>query len=276
MTRKLIPTLLLTTFLLFASCGNQKTTSAPSIKDNSNHQKKEIVNDYSSVESSKLLRQVKAHYDLDQYDVAKDKVIHLLKTYQDSLDGTDLIELKQKIDVKLAEIQSKIQQKNRLAQNERLSTSLEKMRFEQKNGVTYYFDKQSPEFNTKECFYTYLKVKNRKPSLFFKVRYIGNDFLDIQDYMINVDKLDHIFNGEVVKSELKGKKNYKVELLDIEITKPEDFTKLEAIANGTEVTAVYVGANTYAKREISSEQKQSIQNVLDAYTFFKEKNRLIR
>lgn len=255
---------------LFISCDTSNEKNTPSIANNSTHLKKESKSDYAAVPSSKLLKQIQAHYELEQFGLAKDKLIFLQKTYPDSLDGIDIHDVQAKIDQKLAETQKRIQEKNRLAQNERLSNSLDKMRYEQVNGTTIYYDVNSPKFSTKECFYAYIILEKGKPKLFFRIRYIANEFLDIQDYMINVDKLDYIFNGNVEKSQLKGKKKYTVELFDKELVSNEAMAKIAAIATGKEVVAVYVGSNTYAKREISTAQKTSIQNVLDAYAYLKE------
>lgn len=266
---KLLSSILI--LLLLIGCGDSKNTSNPSIANNSNRTIKEVKANYANIPSKKLLKEIQAHYHLDQFDLAKDKLVVLQKKYPDSFEGTNLLTLKKQIDDKLAIIQKKVQAKNKLKQNERLAGSLDKMRYTQKNGLTTYYDKDSPKFSTKECFYPYIVLKNDQPKLFFRIRYISTSFLNIQDYMINVDKLDHVIHGNVEKTKLKGKKKYTVELLDKAITTKEDLSKLEAIANGKEVTAVYVGTTTFAKREINEQQKASIQNVLDAYAYLKNK-----
>ena len=85
--------------------------------------------------------------------------------------------------------------------------------------------------------------------------------------MVTVDKLDYTINGEVQKSETKGKKAYKHELMDIEISTPDQMKALKAIANGSNVTALLIGNETYKKRELTEEQRTAFRNVIDAYTF---------
>lgn len=258
--------------MMFVACGgnpNQSSEKGPSIKDNSNHASVVEAVDYSGISSSKLLLQAQAHYNLEEYDVAKDMLVHLMKDYTDSLDGVDLNELKAKLDVELLAIQKKKQKVVDLAQNERLQGSLNNMSIEQLGKETLYVDKTSPEFDTKECFYAYIKKGIYGSKLFFKVRYIDIDWLNIESYILNIDRLDYTLTGNVIKSETKGKKTYKVELLDKEMSSEDDMALLKAIAIGKEVKALYVGPSSYKQRDISVAQRLAIRNVLDAYKYLK-------
>ena len=248
------------------SCGNSEVAK-PSIQDNSANIKKVEKVDYSGVEPSKLLKHIAAHYDLGQYEEGKEKLNYLMTVYPDTLDGINLPDLKSKLDESLLK-----QEKERLALAEaeakkRLPSAVNKMRRVTEGKVTYFIDKTSPEFDSKECFYAYVKKDTYGAHLYFKSRYVGTQWLDMQNIMVTVDKLDHAIEGEIVKTETKGKKAYKHELLDVEITTPGQLNVLKAIANGKDVVALLIGKDSYRKRVISEEQRNAIRNVIDTYTY---------
>jgi len=248
------------------SCNN--TNSKPSIKDNSVRKIEAEKIDYSNIDSKTMFKHITAHYDLAQYQIGKEKLSALIDNRPDLIDSLNLNSLKEKFDSKLAEIQAKEQAIAESERKSRMPNATKKMRSYKDGNLTYFIDTTSPEFDTKECFNAYYtKDKAGIVNLRFKVRYIATEWLDIENYMITVDQLDHTLSGEITKSETKGKKKYKHELLDIAIDTPEKLKTLNAIANGESVTALYVGKTNYKKREISLEQKLAIRNVVDAYLF---------
>ncbi|MGY5353176.1 hypothetical protein ACXGQW_11585 [Wenyingzhuangia sp. IMCC45533] len=263
--------------LLGTGCGDHaKKDSTPSISENSNRTVNDDQTKYAEINPKKLLKQIEAHYQLDEFSIAKDKLNYLIRNDSIAKDSLSFVidKLKVKIDYKLKQIQRTNAIKEEIARNKRLSNSLEKMRIEKQGDTDLYVDLTSPEFETKECFYTYLKVKNEVPQLFLKIRYIDVDPLKIQDFIINIDKLEHTFNGDIQSSVTKGKKEYYIELLDKEITSKEDLEAIHAISSANEVIALYVGELNYRQREISEAQKLAIKNVLDAYAYFKLKSKI--
>lgn len=265
MKTNLILTLASVGFIL-TGCGNG-SGSAPSIKNNSVHKEVSKKEDYSGIAPSKLLRHIQAHYDLGQYVNGKDKLNYLMEVYPDTLDGINLVDLKNQMDAALLKDQ---QEKQALAQaevNKRLPNAVNKMRIINEGKTTYYYDLSSPEFDTKECFYAYIKKDIYGAHLYFKARYVGTTWLNMETMMVTVDKLDYTVEGEVIKSETKGKKAYKHELYDFEVTTEDQMKTLKAIANGTDVIALFIGKDTYKKRDITQEQRLAFRNVLDAYTF---------
>jgi len=273
---KKVITYIVSGILIFSlqSCGNNSNKPKPSIKDNSANVKHKTIKDYSNTKPKKLLKQVQAHYDLDEYSVAKEKLTYLMQNYTDSLGNVNLLELKDKIDVELKKELAKKQEIANLNRNARLNQSLGKMLVSNEGKFTVYKDKTSPKFDTKECFYAYIKKDVYGSKLYFKIRYIDTKWLNIESFIVTVDQLDQTLEGEVVKSETKGKKKYKIELLDKEITSPKELEIINTIANGDDVVALYVGNNTYKKRDISKEQLTAIRNVLDAYAFMNAKKNI--
>ncbi len=252
------------------SCGNN--VSKPSIKENSVHKIKVEQVDYSNIPSEDLLKHIKAHYDLGEYKKGKEKLNALMVEHPDTLAGVDLLDLKRKLDAKLSEIQAKEQEIAEMERKKRAPNATNNMRSYKEGKKTIYLDKSSPEFDTKECFYAYIVKDIYGVHLNFKIRYVDTEWLDIENYMITVDQLDYSLTGKIEKKETKGKKRYKHELLDIPIHQGKQLETLNAIANGSDVTAVYVGKKKYKKRVINNEQRIAIRNVLDAYVFMGGKN----
>ncbi len=259
--------------LLLISCNN--SNSKPSIKDNSVRNIEVEKVDYSGVDSEVLLKHIMAHFDLAQYQLGKEKLTSLISSRPDLIDSLELNELKSNFDNKLAQIEAKEANLAEAARKARMPNAAKKMRTYKEGKITYYIDKTSPEFDSKECFYAYFVKDNiGEVKLKFKIRYVDTKWLDIENFMITVNQLDHSLTGSITKSETKGKKKYKHELLDMVIDSPENFKTLNAIANGDKATALYVGKLDYRKREISKEQCTAIRNVIDAYLFMGGENYL--
>jgi len=272
--KNIIYTYIVAFFLTLMSCGRKINKSTPSIKDNSNRNKEVSNIDYSNVKPEKLLKQVKAHYDLDEFSTAKEKLTYLMSQFQGSFAVEDLEDLKQKIDLKLAEELAKKNEIAKLERSSRLSFALDKMNIIEKDDFIIYRDKSSPEFDTNECFYAYVKKDVYGYKLYFRIRYINTQWLNINSYIITIDGLDKTLEGEVQKTETRGKKKYKVELLDKQVVSKEDLEVLNSIASGENVLALYVGDNAYKKREISQKQRHAVRNVLDVYEYFNTKKKI--
>lgn len=256
--------------ILLFNCGNNTTNNTPSIKENSTHAVKDVVVDYSNIPEGKLLKHVQAHLDLGQLKEGKDKLLYLIKQFPDSLNGVDLIALKNNFDIELEAVEKKNLAIAEAEVLKRMPEAINKMRIIKEGENIFYYDLSSPEFNTKECFYAYIKKGVYGPQLRFKARYVGTQWVNIENVIVTIDNLDHTFNGKVEKTETKGKKAYKMELFDIPVDTDTEVNTLKAIANANEVVALYVGPESYKKRDISKKQKIAIRNVLDAFEYLKK------
>ncbi len=254
----------------FVACGGNSNTNAPSINENSSNKIKKEVVDYSSVPEDKLLKHIQAHLDLGQLKEGKDKLSYLMINNPDSLNGVDLRDLKNNFDIELVKAEKENLAIAEAEALKRMPEAINKMRVVKEGKNTFYYDLSSPEFNTKECFYAYIKKGIYGPQLRFKARYVGTGWINMENVMLTVDNLDHTLNGNVEKTETKGKKAYKMELFDIPVDTEKEVNTLKAIANGNEVVALYIGPDSYKKRDISKEQKIAIRNVLDAFQYLKK------
>lgn len=142
---------------------------------------------------------------------------------------------------------------------------LNNLRSKIKNNATYYIDKTSPKFSNKECFYPFIKKENNHYEVFLRVRHVAEEWIETENILITVDNKDFPFKGEVVRRETKGKKVYKIELLEISLN--EHLDMLTEIAKGKEVLGVIIGKSKYKKHIMSEEQKLVFQNIFDAYSF---------
>lgn len=265
-------TSIIASILVFSmmSCGETATTDKKaSIKDNST---KDIQDDtpkeYTTIPSEDLAKHIQAHFDLGQYELGKEKLTFLINDRPDLVDSLNLSELSLNFDDKLEEIRIKNDEIAEKERKSRMPNATKMMRTIEKDPLTIYVDKTSPKFDSKETFHAYYtKDKAGNLNLYLKVKYIATSWLNIESYMVTVDQLDYEFSGDVEKLETKGKKKYKHETIDELIDTPEELETLNAIANGEDVKAVYVGKSTYKERFLTTEQKLALRNVLDAYLF---------
>lgn len=258
--------------IVITSCGGN---SKPSIKENSNHNSGATKKDFSSTSPEVLYKHILAHYDLEEFELGKDKLTSLLINHPELTDSLQLNELKHKFDLKLIEIKEKQEALAELERKKRLPEDVIKnLHIYNDNEITIHKDKTSPKFETNECFYIYFtKNKQNKLNLFFKIRYISTaDYLNIENIIVTADKLDYTLSGEVIKEQMKGKKKTKSELLIIQIKNTETMNIAKAIANGTDVVGLYVGSASYKKREITLEQRNAFRNILDAYLYMGGEN----
>ena len=255
--------------LSMISCGESSSDKKASIKENSNKDiKDEAPKDYVTVPSEDLAKHIKAHYDLGQYELGKEKLTFLINDRPDLVDSLSLTELSLNFDAKLEEIRAKNDAIAEKERKSRMPNATKMMRSIDEGNHTMYVDKSSPKFDSKETFHAYYtKDKAGNLELYLRVKYIATSWLDIDSYLVTVDQLDYEFTGDVVKLETKGKKKYKQETIDELIDTPEELEILNAIANGSDVKAVYVGKSTYKERFLTDEQKLALRNVLDAYLF---------
>ena len=265
---QIIPITLLTVASLFG-CKQQGESNA-SIKDNSNRLEKKIVtNDYSGIAPEELHKHVLAHYNLSQFEVGKEKLKYLISKRPDLIDSLELNKLQENFDNQLAAVKASEDSIIDSKRSARIPNATQNMRTINKGKTTYYVDNSTPKFDSKETFHAYYtKNKLGVTELRLKIKYIATEWLDIESYMVTVDQLDYDLKGDVEKVETKGKKKYKVETLDEVIDTTEELLLLEAIANGSQAKAVYIGKDGYKEREISKQQQTAIRNVLDAYLFF--------
>lgn len=250
------------------SCG-ETTEKGASIKDNSNKDiKDDTPKEYTTIPSEDLAKHIQAHYDLGQYELGKEKLTFLINDRPDLVDSLNLTDLSQNFDNKLADIRTKNDEIAEKARKSRMPNATKMMRTIDKDPLTIFVDKTSPKFDSKETFHAYYtKDKAGNLELYLRVKYIATSWLDVESYMVTVDQLDYEFSGDVVKLETKGKKKYKHETIDELIDTPEELETLNAIANGADVKAVYVGKSTYKERILTDAQKLAMRNVIDAYLF---------
>ncbi len=228
---------------------------------------------YKDLSPEVLLKQAKAHFDLDEFQKSQQKITVLLQEHPETSEANEAENFLPLLEEKLKEVKIALKQKAqdslRLERQKRLPNALEKMRkTTTNNGLSHFIDKSSPEFNTKECFYAYFTKGSQNPKLYFKIRYVSSNWLNMENVVITVDQKDYSLKDTIRKDETNGKKKLKIEILDTAIDSKEKHEILRAIADGKSVTAAYVGATDYKKRAITEEQRLAIRNVLDAYEFY--------
>lgn len=150
------------------------------------------------------------------------------------------------------------------------SDPLDFVRAEVEDNEIIYLDKSSPVFETQECLYLYIKKEVNDFKLFLKVRYVGEEWIDLENIIFTVDKTDFTFNGESIKTKTKGKKEYKIELFEIPVESAKELSIFEAISNSENTVVLLVGKDSYKKRIVSKNQQIAMINVLNAHKKFQE------
>ena len=261
--------LLLFLTTLICGCANK----ASKVGSTSSTTKTASNEDFSNLKPDVLLKQAKAHFDLDQFKKSQQKINVLMQEHPGSEEAIAAEALVPLLDEKLKEVRIAAKQRTQDSimseRQKRLPSAVEKMRrIPTSGGRHMYVDMSSPEFETKECFYAYIIRGPQTQQLFFRIRYVASSWLDMENIVVTVDQKDFNLKDAVRKEETNGKKKLKIEIMDIPIDTQEEFEIVRAIAEGTSVTAAYVGSSAYKKRDVTQRQITAVQNVLDTYEFF--------
>jgi len=264
--------LLLLSFVVF-SCSN-KVRQSNQGRNSSQEQEGSLhlMQKTSNTPPDELLIQAQAYYDLGEYRKSSSKFNLLLEQYPNSEEALSSQDFSDELDVKLQEVflleKKKRNDSLRKERQKRLPKSKEKIKTVVKNGIPIYLDKSSPDFDHKECVYVYFSKTRNRPLLHLKMRYVASQWLNIENYIVTVDKQDYTITEKPVKEETKGKKRLFHEILDIPIITSKTMDIVREIAYGSNTSIVYVGASEYKKVDLSEEQIRAFRNVLDAYEYY--------
>jgi len=219
----------------------------------------------------KLLSQAKLYLENKEFNKAKSELQTLMEKHPASQQST---EAKQLLDVadngikekNIAEEKAKAEKEK--AEKERLANATKKMRVkvDDMNDITWYYDKSSPQYNNYNGFYAYIgKKKGSKPWLRLVIQYASDDWLFIEKYIIKVDgqtyNITEDYYGEIKTDNGSGGI---CEWLDRKIGYSE-YQIIKAVANGKDVKIRFNGKDYYKDKTITVQQRAALRNVLDAY-----------
>ncbi len=151
---------------------------------------------------------------------------------------------------------------------ELLSSASKKMRVkvDDMNEITWYFDKTSPQFVNYNGFFIYVGLgTDRKPFLKLSIQYAADDWLFIDKYIIKVDeKLYTISENSYGEIKTDNGNGGIWEWLSRDVGESE-LEIIKAVANGTNVKIRFEGKRYYKDKMITEEQKLALKNILSFY-----------
>lgn len=219
----------------------------------------------------KLLSQAKNYIDSKDFNSAKTELQTLIEKPPTSQQATEAKQLISIVDngikeKSLAEEKAKLEKEK--AEKERLANATKKMRVkvDDMNDVTWYYDKTSPQYTNYNGFYAYIGTsKGSKPWLRLVIQYAADDWLFIEKYIIKVDGQTYSITedsyGEIKTDNGSGGI---WEWLDRKVGYSE-YQIIKAVANGKDVKIRFNGKDYYKDKTITEQQKLALRNVLDAY-----------
>jgi hypothetical protein len=248
-------------------CGNQSEYEA--LKAENEKLRREIED--LKFGADRLLAQAKVFLEKREFYKAKSELQALIDRHpasQEVKEARELLEVAENgwKKQKLAEEKAKAEKEK--AEKERLANATKKMRvkIDDMNGVTWYYDKTSPQYTNVNGFYAYIGTnKESKPWLRLVIQYAADDWLFIEKYIIKADGQTF----EITQNsygEIKTDNGYGGiwEWLDRKIEYPE-YQIIKSVAYGNNTKIRFNGKDYYKDKPITEQQKAALRNVLDAY-----------
>jgi hypothetical protein len=220
----------------------------------------------------RLLASAKTAFSTADYDKAISEARELSRRHPSSLQKDSAERLivsseaaKERI---VAEQRRKAEEEAR-AEKARLASALRKMQssYDQVREVTHYFDRNVSQYvnigGSKVLLYM-AKSKYGSPNLYFSIRYQADDWLFIESYLIKAD--DQTFTVTPGFQEVERDNGYGgIWEWYSTLAGSRELDIVRAIISAKKAVIRYDGKQYYRDRTITSSEKQSLKNVLDAY-----------
>lgn len=221
--------------------------------------------------TDKLLSQAKLYLENKDFNKAKSELQILIDKHPTSQQATEAKTLLTIVADGIEEpkvIEEKAKFEKEKAEKERLANATKKMRVkvDDMNAITWYYDKSSPQYTNYNGFYAYIGThEGSEPWLRLVIQYLADDWLFIEKYILKADGQTYTITensyGEI-RTDHDGGEIW--EWLDRKVGNSE-YQVVEAVANGNDVKIRFNGRDYYKDRSITQQQKAALRNVLDAY-----------
>jgi len=219
----------------------------------------------------KLLSQAKIRVKNKEFSRAKSELQTLLDKHPASAQATDAKQLLGVVESGISEqkiVEDKVKSKKEQVEKERLANATKKMRVkvDDINDITWYYDKTSPQYTNYNGFYVYIgKSEGSKPWLRLVIQYAADDWLFIEKYIIKVDgQTYNIAENSYGEIKTDNGSGGIWEWLDRKVDYSE-YQIVKAVAYGKDVKIRFNGKDYYKDKTITEQQKTALRNVLDAY-----------
>jgi len=250
-------------------CGGVSQNEYDTLKTENEKLKREIED--LKFGPDKLLSQAKLYSDSKDFTKAKIELQNLIEKHPASQQVTEAKQLSTIADNGIKEQKASEEKailEKEKAEKDRLANATKKMRVkvDDMNDVTWYYDKTSPQYTNYNGFYAYIGTsKGSKPWLRLVIQYAADDWLFIEKYIIKVDGQTYNITedsyGEIKTDNGSGDI---WEWLDRKVGYSE-YQIIKAVAKGKDIKIRFNGKDYYKDKTITAQQKIALQNVLDAY-----------
>lgn len=250
------------------SCGGVSQDDFDAVKAENDKLKQEIQDLKFGPE--KMLSQAQIYIEDQDFVKAKSELKSLIEKHSTTEQATEakqlLVMAENGISAqKLAEEQLRIEKEK--ADKERLSNATKKLRsqYDEMNGVTWYYDKSTPQYTNYNSFHLYMGQKEGgKPWLRFRIQYTADDWLFIESFVIKTDYTSHTISTSYGQVETDHGSGKIWEWYDVKMDNRLYSIVIEIIESKS-VKLRCNGKQYYKDRTLSAKEKQGLQNVLDAY-----------
>lgn len=211
--------------------------------------------------ASLLLKQAQTYFDGKEYDKAENAINTLLSKHPDSGEAEQAKQIQTKIDAAIKQEQEILQK--------RIASATTKMRKTVDQDTTWYTDKTSTNYINANAFYIYIGThKDTSPWLRLRIQYAGDDWVFANRWTFKVDNETFSIYARDYEVERENDSNGVWEYYDGDLEK-NGYNMVKAIISSKKTTLRYESSNQSDKRlftrTVTQQEKQALQNVLDAY-----------
>jgi len=220
--------------------------------------------------ADKLFAQAKTQIDSKDFDLAKETLETLIHKHPDSNQARDAKLLLSSVDQGIKDKEEAIRTakiESEKADKERLANATKKLRtqFDDVKGITWYYDKSTPQYTNYNSFHIYIGTeKTKRPWLRFRIQYTADDWLFIQSYIIKTDNSTYTIETSYGQVETDNGSDGIWEWFDVKMDNTK-YQIVKDIIDSKSVKLRYNGKQYYKDRHLTNSEKQGLRNVLNAY-----------
>lgn len=265
------PTLFLAFIVLTSmliSCSGVSITEHEKLKAENEQLKKEL--DELKFGADRLLSKAKSNLELKHFEDAKANLDSLIIKHPESTlisEAKELIEVAEKEIAQSKAAEAKAKADAEKAERDRLTNATRLMRtsYDDVNEITWYYDKTTPKTSLSNSIYIYMgKKKDGSPWLRFYTQYSSDDWLFIKKLTIKTDENTHSIEPKYGDVERDHGSGTIWEWYDVSMTNYL-YKICQDIISSKSSKLRYVGDQYHKDKVITAQEKQAMQNVLNAY-----------
>lgn len=254
------PTLFLAFIVLTSmliSCSGVSITEHEKLKAENEQLKKEL--DELKFGPDRLLASAKTFIAEEKFVEAKTTLDSLLSKHPESNQATVAKSLAIGVQKSITEIENA--EKNRLAN----ATKLMRTSYDDVNEITWYYDKSTPKYTNSKSIHLYMgKQKDEAPWIRFRIQYAADTWLFVKSFTIKTDTDTHTITTSYGEVETDNGGGGIWEWYDVPMTNTL-YALCKEIISSKNPKLRYVGNQYHKDKLITAQEKQAMQNVLNAY-----------